>query len=176
MNGPVENVRPWAARIAEAATYASLPPSLVAAVVAQESGGGYARADGSANPYAIRPERGFWARYGARVLAFVRGTPSPTDDRWAAFPDLASASYGLMQILWVTAIELGAQLAFPTELCDPEVGLRWGCAKLGREYARAGGDARAALLAYNGGGDPSYPDKVLAHKAAIDAAGLFPDR
>ena len=161
--------------ISTAARARGLSPAIVAGVVAQESGGIYARPDGSANPFAIRPEPAFWAHYGDVVRAFAAKTTNLFDDRWVRFPDLAGASYGLMQVLYDVALELGYVLRFPTELCDPEVGVGAGCEHLSNLYRRTGGDIRAALLRYNGGGDPSYPDKVLTHVSTIRDAKVFPD-
>jgi soluble lytic murein transglycosylase-like protein len=66
-----------------------------------------------------------------------------------------------MQIMGETARELGFKGTYLTELCDPIVGLEYGCRKLGACIEKHPGDTRAALLAYNGGSNPAYPDLVL---------------
>lgn len=158
-------VRPWRDRICRIARAYSLDPFLVAAVVVQESEG---------NTFAIRPEMGFWARYLPGIMKLFQRTPSKRDDQWAAFPQLASASYGLMQVLYVTAIELGAVLMYPTELCNPDVGLEYGCRKLADCLHRANGDVGVALRLYNGGF--YYAGDVLGHRSILQrtAPDLFP--
>lgn len=130
-----------------------LDPVLVAALICQESLG---------NPYAIRVERGFWRRYLDGIMALVTRTKSVNDDKWAQYPDLTACSYGLMQIMYVVALELEADFSFPTELCEPSWNLYLGCRHLANKIRVGGGDVDKGLLAYNGGGDPEYPNKVRA--------------
>lgn len=72
-----------------------------------------------------------------------------------------ATSYGLMQVMGQTAREFGFTGQFISELCDPDVGLDYGCRKLKKCLDRFGGNVENALLAYNGGGDPNYARKVL---------------
>lgn len=130
---------------------------LVLAVIWQESGG---------NPWAMRVERGFWSRYLPGITAWVKRTPSKADDRWAQYPDVYSASYGLMQTLVQSAAESGFTYTFPTELCDPETNLDVGCRILATKIQKAG-SVRQGLLAWNGGGAPQYDDEVLAKRNEI---------
>lgn len=141
---------------------------LVLGVVAQESQG---------NPWAWRYEPGFWSARKAAIIADVRAaahdawlphgrlTPEDFDaacDRRAA---LLAASFGLMQVMLATALELGAVLSFPVELCDPTKNIQLGTQLLRKHFDRTAGaemPVRAALLAYNGGGAAEYPDLVLA--------------
>jgi len=75
---------------------------------------------------------------------------------------LRAVSWGLMQVMGQTAREFGYPGPLP-QLCSPGVGLLYGCKKLKSCFERAaGGDVRQALSFYNGGGDPTYPDHVLA--------------
>lgn len=159
-----DSVLRWAPNARQAALAAGLDPSLVLAIVWQESAG---------KQYAVRPEPGFFRRYFDRLKAFVAQSPSKRDDRWFAFPDLYSASFGLMQPLYQVALEHGFDPEFPTDLCDPDLNLRVGCAILRRKIDRAGGDRNAGVLAYNGGGRPEYLTEVLAKLAAVNAAGVF---
>lgn len=154
----------WAAAIEQAADVEALSPLLVGCVVMQESSG---------RQYAQRVEQAFWRRYVTGIMRWVRSTASRADDQWARFPDIYASSYGLMQPMLQTAAELGFEYTFPGELFDPETNLRIGCRKLAKELRRNGGSVRRALAAYNGGGDPEYSGKVLAHAAAIQAAGLW---
>ncbi len=120
--------------------------------------------ESSWNTYAVRSESesGFAARYGAAYAELVRKSAQKADNHWFKFEDLFYASYGLCQVMYPVALELGAQLRFPTELCDPEIGIEWGCRILRKKLDAAKGDIVKALLYYNGGADPDYPAKVLA--------------
>jgi soluble lytic murein transglycosylase-like protein len=124
-----------------------LDPELVCAIVEQES---------SWNPWSVRFEPDFLARY--IVPQFQAGKISSTEGYARAF------SWGLMQVMGETAREEGftGDLA---SLCDPEIGLEWGCRRFAAMLRRAGDvpDAQAAaLLHYNGGANPNYPGQVLA--------------
>lgn len=136
------------ARKAIAAKYAQahlLDPALVAAVCEQES---------SWNPFAVRFEPGFLGRY-----------VKPVDPRSPSTLEVTKAcSFGLMQVMGLTAVELGWQGKFLTELCDPETGMEFGCRKLRQCFTRFT-DVSAALLAYNGGSAAGYPDQVKARMA-----------
>lgn len=122
-----------------------LDPALVCSVCHHESAGW--------QPWAIRYEAGFYSKY---VMPHA-ATMSETEARARAF------SYGLMQVMGQVARELGFKGRFLTELLDPATNLSYGCKKLAQCLKRHNGDVRKALLAYNGGGDASYPDKVLKH-------------
>lgn len=139
-----------------------LEPELVAAVIAAESAG---------RQYAQRVERSFWERYLVGIKRWVRGTANEADDHWAKFPDVYSSSYGLMQVMLQTAAEAGFSYQFPGELFDPERNVLCGCMVLAR-HLRATKNERQALLRYNGGGDPMYPDKVMRWRAQLRAAGV----
>lgn len=121
----------------------SLNESLVCAVCEHES---------SWDPWASRPEPAFEKRYEEIIKTL---TPQ---ERW-----LRSISYGLMQVMGQTAYELGFTGKFPTKLCDPLTGLTYGCLDLKRCILKSP-DEKTALLHYNGGSDPTYPNIVLALK------------
>jgi soluble lytic murein transglycosylase-like protein len=116
--------------------------ALVCAVADHESGGW--------NPWAIRYEPAFEKKYDPADPVKL-----PTEHYSRAF------SFGLMQIMGETARELGFAGPYITQLCSPDVGLEYGCRKLKRCVDAHPGDTRAALLAYNGGSNPQYPDLVL---------------
>lgn len=129
-----------------------LDPNLVEAVVLTESSG---------DTRAYRYEPAFWQRYLA------------TKPEWQhADRERVSASYGLMQVLYPVAKELG-YTGEPETLMVPRIGLEYGCLKLRTLLAWARGDVRTALAAYNGGagnnpiGGPlknaAYADKVQAY-------------
>lgn len=130
---------------------------LVLGLIATESGG---------DPWAIRCEPLFWKRYGETFRRNARGNAR----KWARFPDVASASYGLGQVLYVTATELGFDPAYPTQLCDPHYGLTAALTKLRRCYEQtmeSRTPTESALLRYNGGGDTEYPRRVLEWKERL---------
>lgn len=117
--------------IAEAAAAHGLDPRVVEAVVAVES-------SGRTSAYRFEPQ--FYAKY-------LAGKPE-----WAgAVPERVSASYGLMQVMFVVAKELGFTSPDPELLFVPRIGLDWGCRKLATLLKWSGGDLVQALAAYNGG-------------------------
>jgi len=157
-------LKPYLPLIKKHADRRVLDPYLVAAVIMQESSG---------QQYAQRVERGFWRRYGEGILRWVTSTASPYDDEWARYPDIYCSSYGLMQIMLQTAAEAGFHFRFPGELFDPDRNIEIGCAILSRHRNAVGGDIRKMLLRYNGGGDPTYPDRVLRHHRALLEQRIF---
>lgn len=127
-----------------AAAAHGLDPALVKAVCHHESG--------NWQPWAIRYEPGFYSRYIEKMAGL-----SATEKTARAF------SYGLMQIMGQTARELGFDGEYLAELLDPVINIEYGCRKLAKCLERTYGDVPAALLQYNGGGNPSYPNLVLQH-------------
>lgn len=91
-----------------------------------------------------------------------------------------SCSWGLMQIMGQTALELGWQGPF-TGLLEPINGLEWGCRKLARCFLKAAKSVapgtsdyiRQVLLLYNGGADAGYPDRVLSKLAKYQPGQTF---
>ncbi|OLC88378.1 MAG: hypothetical protein AUH88_01105 [Acidobacteria bacterium 13_1_40CM_4_61_5] len=131
----------------DAAAARSLDAALVCAVIEQESGW---------NPWAMRYEPAFFAKYVA---------PLYTNNRISASEAYARGfSWGLMQVMGQVARENGFCADFLSALCDPEQGLALGCLVLQKKLAAAGGDVTRALLAWNGGANPSYAAAVLARK------------
>lgn len=131
-----------AARTAAAAH--GLDPALVCAVCHHESSGWH--------EFSVRYEPRFYSRYIEKMIGL-----SPTEKA------MRSTSFGLMQVMGQVAREAGFDGEFLTELLDAPIGLDYGCRKLANSMSRSGGDVRAALLLYNGGGNPNYPDLVLQH-------------
>jgi soluble lytic murein transglycosylase-like protein len=122
-----------------------LEPALVCAVTEQES---------AWNPWAVRYEPAFLSRYVAPL--YTAGKFSATE----AYT--RSMSWGLLQVMGQVARAAGFDKTSLAELCDPSTGIEWGCRLLAARFARAHGDAAAALLAWNGGANPDYPNEVLA--------------
>ena len=118
-----------------------LDAAMVCAVIEQESGW---------IPWAMRYEPAFFDHYISSMTGLT------ATERTAR-----ATSYGLMQVMGQTARELGFSGRFLSELCDPDVGIDFGCRKLQKEFATHGAD-ESGLLAYNGGGNPDYGKQVLA--------------
>lgn len=164
MNPTSKLIEPWRERISNAAGKADIDPYLLAGIVVQESGG---------EQYAQRVERGFWSRYLDGIRRWVRESPSQYDDKWATYPDIYASSYGLCQIMLQTAAEHGFVYHYPGQLFDPDENLRVACKILARLRVQKGGDTRAMLLAYNGGGDATYPDRISNHVRALKDDRVF---
>jgi len=119
-------------------------PELVCAVIEQES---------SWNPFSIRYEPAFFEHYVKPIMDTT--TISITEAQARAF------SWGLMQTMGQTVRELGFT-GNMASLCDPPIGILWGCKVLAHKLAMAEGNTEKALLLYNGGGNLQYPAQVLA--------------
>lgn len=133
-----------------AAAKNGLRSALVCGLVERES---------SWNPWQIRYEPAFFNKY---VMPLYSASKINVTEAKAR-----SFSWGLMQIMGEEAREFGftGDLA---SLCDPDVGLEWGCRALAHKLKVNGGNEPAALLAYNGGSNPHYPDEVLALAAKYE--------
>lgn len=121
----------YRAEIEAIAAQFHLEPDLVEAVVLTESSG---------KTHAYRFEPGFWQRY-------LKGKPQYD----GANPERVSSSYGLMQVMYPVAREMGFHEDAPEYLFVPTVGLLWGCKKLRSLLDWAKQNVNQALAAYNGG-------------------------
>jgi soluble lytic murein transglycosylase-like protein len=134
----------------EAAAFAhgALDPNLIEAQVLVESSG---------RTMAYRYEPDFWTRY-------MAGKPEWT----LMLPERVSASYGLLQIMYPVARELGFT-GEPEMLCVPSVGLAWGCEQMRRLLEWAKGNTLQALAAYNGGkgGNATPPFRNAPYAAKV---------
>lgn len=127
-----------------------IDPALVCAVCHHESA--------NWNTWASRYEPAFFEKYvPSDAKTFGSVCSLDTERR------LRATSFGLMQIMGQVSRERGFIGEYLTELCDPAVGIEYGCRELSRRLKNASGDVRKGLLGYNGGGNPKYPDLVLAH-------------
>ena len=132
-----------------AAAY-SLDPALVCAVVEQES---------TWNPWAMRYEPAFFAKYVARLY---------TNNKVSASEAYARGfSWGLMQVMGQVARENGFTEPFLSALCDPVQGLEIGCKVLGKKLEAADGDVARGLQAWNGGAILPTPHKFFPAGRAI---------
>jgi soluble lytic murein transglycosylase-like protein len=166
------------------ATAHSLDPALVCAICEQES---------SWNPWAMRYEPAFFARYIRPLLtegnslvaspSFTNdggqnapkpssgegGSPRPSPSNFAHLsPTEAYArafSWGLMQVMGQVAREQNFVGPSFAELCDPAIGLEIGCRVLDIKLRAAQGDVQRALQLWNGGSNPNYAAEVLARRA-----------
>lgn len=121
-----------------------IDPALVMAVCHHESG--------NWKPYAIRFEPGFYDHYISSMTLLTTTEKS-----------LRAHSFGLMQIMGQTAREFGFYGDYLTELCDPAVGIEFGCRKLAKCLKNHNGVIHDALLQYNGGSNLAYPGLVMQH-------------
>lgn len=154
----------------DAAQSFGLDEALICALIDVES---------SWSPWAWNPEprfRWLWnvkTNQPFRKLSFGEAElKSPPVD----FPTLAGdrdqewwgqqASWGLMQVMGAVARERGYPQPYLTALLEPGTNLEIGCRHFRHLLDRAVGDTARALLRWNGGGDPGYPDKVLARVVA----------
>jgi len=148
--------------IKETAARYQLPPALVRAIVAVESGG---------NLWAVRYEPDFFLRYVAgRDHRVYAPCSRVTEER------LRACSFGPMQIMGQTARELGFQGVYLTELCAPAVGVEWGCRLLASLLVREKKRVDRAVAAYNAGSARLTPSGKFVNQQYVDkirAAGGF---
>jgi soluble lytic murein transglycosylase-like protein len=128
------------------ATQEGCDPVLICAMIEQES---------NWNQWAIRYEPLFMSKYVAPLYTTHKITAT---EAWSR-----SFSWGLMQEMGQVAREGGYSGPLP-QLCQPEVGLVWGCKLWVKKLASGGGDVTKGLLHWNGGGAPNYPTEVLARR------------
>lgn len=164
--------------IAFAATSHRLPVDLVEAVVLVESSG---------RPYAFRPEGSYrWLWNVTTNRPFRALTPEEATSTRAPvdFPTLSDsraaewggqrASWGLMQIMGAVARERGFVGPDFPELCDPVLGLEYGCRHLAHLLTWARGQETQALGAWNAGQSGwqsaqavAYWNKVLKQRQVL---------
>lgn len=149
-------ISPYREEITVAAAAHQLSPRLVEAITRVESSG---------KTSAYRYEPAFWTRYMSH------------DPKWArANPERVSASYGLMQIMFPVAQEMGFGHLEPEYLFVPAIGLEFGCRKVASLLRWAAGDVARALAAYNGGQrgnvTPPFRNQAYADKVLHELEGL----
>lgn len=170
--GLVRKCEEGARAILNRGAYKDLSVSLILAIIWQESSG---------NQWAYNPEPRYPYLWNVRLDApFRKQTPAeiasetpPAD--WPCYtgdPDqewwAQQASWGLMQLMGAAAREQRFHGNYLTELCDPYVNLEFGVRHLWNYAFQCGNRTRdAALLRWNGGGDPAYPQKIAEKLAAL---------
>jgi soluble lytic murein transglycosylase-like protein len=163
--------------VALAAITHDLPHELINAIIQVESGG---------NTWAYNPEPHYMYLWDVRKNApFRRPQSAELSNKTppADFPTIAGdrdqewwaqqASWGLMQVMGAVAREHGLRAPYLPILCDPAVGIEYGCKHLAvlrsRFFGRAGWPG--VIAAYNAGSpvvqngvfvNQGYVDKVLA--------------
>jgi len=105
----------------------------------------------------MRYEPAFFTKYVASL--YTNNKVSATEAYARGF------SWGLMQVMGQVAREAGFDALFLSALCDPEQGLAVGCKVLRKKFDAMAGDSTHALLAWNGGANPTYAAQVLARRA-----------
>lgn len=131
----------------------NMRPEILAGLIMQESSG---------NPLAARAEPGFKRRYlDAKPLSNFVPSSAIMPGEWER--TLRSFSYGLCQIMGQVAREYGIKSNYLFCLFDPAVNIELCCRILNRHMGEKRDETtyRKALLRYNGGGDPDYPDKIF---------------
>lgn len=151
--------------INDAAYKHDLNRALLAAVVEQESGG---------NPWAMRYEDRYrWLWPSEDGVSAPQGVSHLTE------VVQQKTSWGLMQVMGAVARERGCKLLFLSALCEPKVGLEYGCLHLNWiKRHKAVSDNRSMLAAYNAGNPLSlsgltYADSVLRRMATWEANDGF---
>lgn len=103
-----------------------------------------------------------------RAVIWVESRGDPKAKRYERKID--DSSFGVMQILLGTAVEMGFEGEAP-ELLDPAVNMHFGCKYLTKQLKRYGGHIPSAIAAYNAGGaykrkgrfvNQYHVDKVMA--------------
>lgn len=139
--------------IVDSATRIGINPQLLAALIHQESGGAV---------YAVRYEPAFLKKYLESKTKKTIGGYVPSKCSWQTEVQMRATSFGLVQIMGQVARERGFQGEFLTELCDPAINLKFGTEFL-QTLLHKHDTTEKALLRWNGGGDPDYGKKIMAH-------------
>lgn len=140
--------------IADTADRHDLPAAVIRAIITVESSG---------DPWAARYEPAFFTRYvAARGHRVWPGCSRDTEER------LRATSFGLMQVMGQTAREHGFEGPFLTALCDPALGVEYGCRVLRAKLNRYVGDMDSALAAYNAGSARRNTDGAFRNQGYVD--------
>ena len=136
-----------------------LPVHLVSAIIKVESNG---------NPWAVRYEPAFYKRY-IVPLPISPYPPCSLDTERV----MRATSFGLLQVMGQVARERGFAGTFLSELCEPTVGLEYGCPHLAklRDRHLEKWDWEGVAASFNSGSprrdggrwvNQAYVDKVRA--------------
>lgn len=103
---------------------------------------GWVEQESSWNPWASREEPAFYRKYIAPKL----GNGLARREGWQL-----ATSFGLLQVMGVTAREMGYEQRYLPQLVDPSLGLFYGVKYLLHQKRRGDGTWSQGLAAYNGG-------------------------
>ena len=149
--------------IIEASKKTGIAPSLLAAVIHQESRG---------EIYAVRYEPLFFDKYVKGKTKKTSIGHIPSSCSWATEQQLRAHSFGLFQMMGQVARERGFKGEFLTELLDPATNIKWGSEFLQTLLLKYE-DAEKALLRWNGGANPDYGIEVLSLVNRVDYHSLL---
>lgn len=129
-----------------------IPAKLIAAIVKVESGG---------NTYANRYESHYKWLYKVEEFANQSMASFATEE------NSQKTSWGLMQVMGAVARERGFTGDFLTELCDPRLGIEYGCKHLKHYYNRYD-DWKDAVAAYNAGSSRKKDNGDYVNQAYVN--------
>jgi soluble lytic murein transglycosylase-like protein len=130
----------------------SINPDLIEAMVIKESSG---------NAMAIRYEPAFYRNYIVKLNL-------PEDEG-----KKRATSYGLLQIMYQSAIEDGFK-SIAEDLLIPNVGLEWGVKHLSKKIAKYGKeDINRAIAAYNAGNVRKMKDGKFVNQYYVDRVNRY---
>ena len=146
------------------ATQHRLPVDLLRAIVHTESAG---------NTWAMRYEPGY------RWLWDVRhGNPYKGDPQRLPAPQFVTGeteligqrtSWGLMQVMGAVAREHGYRGRYLSVLCDPDIGMEYGCRHLSHLHQRFGEQGwEAVAAAFNAGSPRRTPKGAWVNQSYVD--------
>jgi soluble lytic murein transglycosylase-like protein len=133
-----------------------IPKELILATIATESAG---------QAQAKRYEPAFYERY-------IRNNKKYKHLPWFDEPERISSSYGLMQIMYTTALAMGfPEELEPEDLCDPYTNIHFGCLYVLHQKAQTNLEPIKVTAAYNAGSlrpsdePPYYLHATIGHIA-----------
>ena len=146
---------PWGVIRRESAEH-KLDPLLVASIIQVESAG---------NTYAMRYEPAWRYHYYAREISQNVGSSLETENKGQA------TSWGLMQVMGTVAREYGFKGWF-SQLCEPELGLKYGCLHLKKKFEKYGSMDKA-VAAYNAGNVRYQKSGIFVNERYVDKVMRF---
>lgn len=122
--------------------------------------------ESSLQPDSFREEPAFYNKYVKKLTNKRIKTYNPfavTPEDVAKERDAEGASYGLMQVMGLTAREMGYRGKHLRDLHDPKMGIYYGAKYLKQKLVKYAGDAEKAISAYNAGTftDHNHADYVV---------------
>jgi len=147
----------------------SLPPPLLRAIIQAESAG---------DPWAMRFEPDYRWLWDVRQGAPFKGDPArlPGPQFVSGETELIAqkTSWGLMQVMGAVAREHGYRGRYLSVLCDPEIGLEYGCRHLRHLHDRFGRQGwEAVAAAFNAGSPRRREDGAWINQSYVDRIRHF---